>query len=156
MKSFMEKKMSNLIDFARKEMELAGLFDKDSDYEGMLGESVMKLIETFSDEGHSGFSAHMAINIFKKVAAFEPLTPLTGKDDEWTDISEWCGHTVYQNKRCSHVFKDIDGKAYDINGRVFREPNGACYTNRDSRVYIEFPYVPKTEYVDAEREEDEG
>jgi len=47
------------------------------------------------------------------------------------------------------VFKDADGRAYDIDGRVFREPNGCCYTSSDSRVYITFPYRPKTEYVDV-------
>lgn len=39
------------------------------------------------------------------------------------------------------------GKAYDINGKVFKESDGCCYTNKDSRVYIDFPYTPKTEYV---------
>lgn len=137
--------MSNLETFAKDELTRAGLFSKDSDYGGMLGDAVMKMIKVFADEGHSGYSASMAINVFERVARFEPLTPLTGEDDEWNEVSEGS----FQNRRCSHVFKDSDGRAYDIQGRVFREPSGSCYTNRDSRVYVTFPYVPKIEYVDV-------
>jgi hypothetical protein len=136
--------MSNLELHAKKEMEIAGLFDKDSDYGGMLGDAVMKMIKVFADEGHSGFSAGMAINIFEKVARFEPLTPLTGADDEWMEV----GEGVLQNVRCSHVFKK-DSQAYDIEGRIFREPDGGCYTSFDSRVNVTFPYTPKREYVDV-------
>ena len=57
---------------------------------------------------------------------------------------------MYQNRRCPHVFKsDADG-AYDIDGRVFVDPDGSSYTSRDSRVSIEFPYTPKREYVHRE------
>lgn len=125
--------MSNLTDFARSELERAGMFDKDSDYGCMLGE-----------EGHSGLSASMAMALFEKVARFEPLTPLTGEDDEWTDV----GNGVFQNRRCPHVFKE-NGAAYDIEGVIFREPSGACFTSRDSRVPVIFPYVPTREYRDV-------
>jgi hypothetical protein len=87
----------------------------------------------------------MAISLFEKVARFEPLTPLTGDDDEWMEV----GDGMFQNIRCSHVFKNKDG-AYDIDGRIFREPNGSCYTNGKSRVPVTFPYTPSREYVDVE------
>ena len=135
----------NLETFASQELELAGLFNKDSDYGGMLGGATMSLIKVFAEEGHSGFSANMAISIFSKVAAFEPLTPLTGEDSEWNEV----GTNVYQNKRCSHVFKE-KGQAYDSQGRVFVEPSGATYTSFKSRVLVTFPYIPKTEYVNVD------
>lgn len=140
--------MSNMIDFARDELTRAGLFDEDSDYGGMLGEAVMKMVEQFDEEGHSGMSAGMAINIFKRVASFEPLTPLTGEDDEWGEPYDEDG--TRQNKRCSHVFMDADGSAYDIEGRIFREPSGACFTGKGSRVPVTFPYSPSREYVDVD------
>lgn len=143
--------MSNLELHAKKEMEIAGLFAKDSDYGGMLGDAVMKMIKVFADEGHSGFSAGMAISIFEKVARFEPLTPLTGGDDEWMEV----GHGVFQNMRCSHVFKE-NGQAYDIDGKIFREPSGSCYTGFESRVNVTFPYTPTREYVDVPGRPDEG
>lgn len=134
----------SLEDFAREELKRAGLFDKDSDYGGMLGDAIMKMVKVFADEGHSGFSAGTAINIFSKVARFEPLTPLTGEDDEWTEVTDG----VFQNRRCSHVFKE-EGGAYDSEGRIFREPSGLCFTGKDSRVPVTFPYTPKREYVDV-------
>lgn len=136
--------MSNIEDFAKNELQIAGLFDKDSDYGGMLGESVMKLIKVFDDEGHSGFSAGMAISIFEKVARFQPLTPLTGADDEWFECSEG----RFQNKRAPSVFRE-NGEAYDIDGRIFREPSGVCFTGKESRVPVTFPYTPTREYVDV-------
>lgn len=130
-------------EFAKDELTRAGFFDKDSMYGGMLGEAVMKMIDVFADEGHSGMSASVAISAFEKVARFEPLTPLTGEDDEWFEVTDG----MFQNRRCSHVFKE-NGQAYDIEGRIFREPSGACFTSRESRVPVTFPYVPKREYVD--------
>lgn len=137
--------MSNLINYAYLELKRAGLFDKDSDYAGELGNAVMKLMKVFAEEGHSGFSAGMAISIFERLARFEPLTPLTGEDDEWMEV----GPGEFQNKRCSHVFKSEERGAYDIDGKIFREPSGVCFTSSDSRVPVTFPYAPKREYVDV-------
>lgn len=36
----------SLKDHAKRELALAGLFDKDSDYAGMIGHAVMKMIES--------------------------------------------------------------------------------------------------------------
>lgn len=164
--------MSNLEAFAKEELKRAGHFDEDGLYGGMLGDAVMNMVKVFADEGHSGFSASIAISLFSKVARFEPLTPLTGDDDEWMEVSggfeafpitepdeeaqeiidainEPRRERLWQNKRCSHVFKGEDGQAYDIEGRIFREPSGACFTGRDSRVPVTFPYTPTREYVDV-------
>ena len=112
-------------------------------------ENVLELIRVFSKQGHSGFSAPYCIETFKKLALHEPLVPLSGNDDEWNEV----GDGVFQNNRCSHVFKQadrFDGQAYDIEGRIFREPNGGCYTSSGSHVPIAFPYTPTKEYVDVE------
>lgn len=135
----------SILKFAEDELRRAGYFDADSFYGGMMGPAVLKLVEVFSDEGHSGMSASIAIAAFQKVANWEPLTPLTGADDEWSEV----GPDMWQSKRCSHVFKGADGQAYDSEGRIFREPSGACFTSRDSRVFITFPYTPTREYVDV-------
>lgn len=137
-----------MIDFARDEMTRAGLFDADSDYGGLLGAAVLKMVEQFAEEGHSGACASMAISIFSRLARFQPLTPLTGDDDEWTEIGEQNDRPLYQNKRCSSVFKEGD-RAYDINAIVFREPSGACFTSRESARDVTFPYTPTVEYVDV-------
>lgn len=144
----LDKPESNLVLHARRELEAAGFFKPDSDYDGALGPAVMELVEVFSRQGHSGFSAGQVRGLFNLVAAFKPVGPLTGDDSEWIEIDDDEG--LYQNVRCSRVFKDSTG-AYDIEGRVFEEPNGVRYTrggaDRGSRVYVEFPYTPTTEIV---------
>ena len=111
----------------------------------LMNECLLQMVLVFSSQGHSGFSSGYAISALTKLLAFEPLRPLTGEDSEWNEI----GTGVWQNNRCSHVFKDDTG-VYDSNGRIFREPNGLCFTGRKSRVYIEFPYTPKREYIDVD------
>jgi len=135
------------IEHAKQELKAAGLYDSDSDYGGMLAEAVMKLLEVHVEEGHSGASNSMVINLFSKLANQEPLGPLTGEDGEWGEPYDHEG--TRQNKRCSHVFMNADGSAYDILGKVFREPNGSSYTSADSHVPVQFPYTPVTEYVDV-------
>lgn len=65
--------MSNLVDHAQKELTKVGLFDKDSDYDGMLGEGVLELITVFAAQGHSGYSAQMTRELFSKLSNFEEL-----------------------------------------------------------------------------------
>jgi len=136
--------MTTLETFAEDELRRAGWFDAGSAYGGLLGPAVLKMIAAFAEEGHSGGSAPLAVSLFKRLANWEPLQPLTGEPDEWMEV----GHGHFQNKRCSRVFKNGDGPAYDIEGRVFREPSGAMFTSRESRVTVTFPYVPHTEIVD--------
>lgn len=112
-----------------------------------MAEHLELMLMLFAMEGHSGMSAPYAAGMFKRLALFEPIGPLTGEDHEWGEPFDSDG--TQQNKRCSHVFRLADGRAYDIDGKVFREPNGYCYTNGESRVFVTFPYTPTTEYVDV-------
>ena len=137
--------MSNLIDFAKSELDIIGMKEDDLEISNRaMREHILRMVEVFSDEGHSGFSASYAAAILEKLLRFQPISPLTGEDSEWNLISEL--EKLYQNKRCSHVFKS-NGKAYDLNGKVFIQENGSAYTSADSRVDVTFPYTPKTEYV---------
>lgn len=112
-----------------------------------IADGTVELLAVLSHQGHSGGSIEFALQFFSAMARFKPWGPLTGDDREWSEPFDNEG--TQQNIRCSHVFRDMDGNAYDNRGKVFREPDGSCYTNRDSRVFIEFPYTPKTEYVDV-------
>ena len=156
--------MSNTQTHALTEFKAAGWLDDDGNYIDEMQEAicnhVLELIKVFSDEGHSGSTAPYTIDLFKKLAMFEPIVPLTGEDWEWTEIArEMSGSnngTLYQNKRCGRVFKDDDG-AYDIDGKVFynwyTNENGkrfkSYYTSRDSRVPVSFPYTPTTVYEET-------
>lgn len=142
--------MTNLEQYAERELIIAGLIDKDSDDKGELAKAVMELIRVFAKQGHSELSANMIISIFTKLARFEPLTPLIGADDEWHKIDE----NTYQNKRYFRVFKS-NGKAYDMGRKVFKDKNGRPYICCESKVPITFPYVPETEIVET-RDREEG
>jgi hypothetical protein len=162
----MGKEMSNLHKHAMIEFKAAGWLDDNGEYVDEMQEAicrhVLALLDVFADEGHSGSSAPYAINLFKTLAMFEPVAPLTGEDWEWTDVSDTFGsrgHKLYQNKRCGRVFKD-ENDTYDIEGKVFYEwytdENGekfkSHYTSRDSRVPVTFPYVPTTVYEERPSE----
>ena len=143
----------NTVRHAEREFVAAGYTPLDQEQEDgpnkWIQENVLELLEVFARQGHSGFSAPYAVEMFRKLALHEPLVPLSGADDEWNEV----GDGVFQNNRCSHVFKDKDrfnGQAYDIDGRIFREPDGGCYTSSDSCVPVTFPYTPKREYVDVD------
>lgn len=144
--------MSNLVEHAKREFLALGYMPIEEEEDGpnkWIQENVLELLRVFSEQGHSGSSAPYCVGMFKKLAMFEPLGPLTGEDHEWSEVSDG----VFQNKHCSHVFKQADrfnGQAYDLNGRVFREPNGCCYTKNGSCVPVTFPYTPTTEYVDVD------
>ncbi len=142
----------SLLSHALAEFRAAGWTDEQGKFNDEMQEAIcndaLELLKVFSEQGHSGSSASYLGNILKKLMMFEPLVPLTGEDWEWTEVDEG----VFQNKRCSHVFKQLDrfdGQAYDLNGKVFCEPNGSCFTSGDSLVPIIFPYTPKTEYVNV-------
>jgi hypothetical protein len=77
------------------------------------------------------------------------LTPLTGEDDEWGDISSLGDDPKYQNIRNGAVFKNSDGSSYYIESVVWRDSDGSCFTNRESRMNVKFPLIPKTFYVDS-------
>lgn len=153
--------MSNLVQHAYREFRAAGWCDENYEFVDEMQEivckHVIKLLEIFSEEGHSESSAPYAIDLFSTLAKFEPIVPLTGEDWEWNEISEHSdGGTLYQNNRCSRVFKDANG-AYDIDRIVFwewhvyketGEKYKSYFTSSKSRVSVTFPYTPKTEYIE--------
>lgn len=150
------------LDFTKRELDLLGMTEDSDEMNKMMRGNILQVVEMFAEQGHSGSSASYAIGILEKVLRYEPVTPLTGEDSEWMEISEG----LYQNNRCPRVFKE-NGEAYDIDGKVFWEwytydleegeegyPGTRTFkshfTNKDSRVPVTFPYTPTTEYVEVE------
>lgn len=152
--------------FIRREFQALGYKAPEEEEDGpnkWIQEDVLEIAEVFASQGHSAFSAAHCVDLLEKVLRHEPVGPLTGEDWEWNEV----GEGVWQNKRCSRVFKYCRyGQAYDIAGKVFREwherelnPNEpgfpgktrfqTCYTGSASRVPITFPYTPTREYVDV-------
>jgi len=157
----------SLLSHAEEELNRIGMGpDCDpEDMNGMMRKHILHMMQEFADEGHSGFSASYAISILTKLMSFKPLSPLTGEDDEWTNVSHYGnGDPHYQNKRLSSVFKEEDGSCYNIDGKVFwewcKDEAGDAvkshYSNHESRIPVTFPYTvpdkPIYEYRQSEAE----
>jgi len=157
-----------LLEHAKTELRIAGLLDGSGDfYDGNTAKAVIELIDVFAKQGHSGMSASVVIDLFSKLARYEPITALTGSESEWIHVSEG----LWQNIRNSAVFKDLNGCRY-IDGIIKRTPDGACwsgsfYENKEAfeardekrKIYSRdcviksFPFVPKRFYIDVEEVE---
>lgn len=150
--------MSNLLDYAKMELDKVGMTSDASDNINVLArQNILDLITTFSSQGQSGGSAPYILSMFNRLASFKPLSPINGTDDEWQEVSE----NIFQNNRVSSVFKTNEpDSAYWIDGIIFYEwytdPNTneiskVYFTSKDSRVPISFPWtMPESpEYVEA-------
>lgn len=143
--------MSYLIEYAKRELQRIGLGPDTSekDENNSMYNDIMEVLKVFQSQGHSGSSAAYAAKIIYQLMKFEPLTPLTGADDEWMDV----GDNIKQNIRYSAVFKSpnrFNGQAYNVNGKVFVYPDGTCTLRlTGSATPITFPYTPHTEYVNV-------
>lgn len=133
--------MSNLVDFAKRELAILRSSDEPDDMQDMIDTHLLAIVQLFADEGHSGSSASYTISILEKILRFEPVTPLTGGDNEWV-VLDYDSDMMAQNNRCPHVFKRADGTAYDSEAYIFEDEGGSCFTSKDSRKDITFPYRP--------------
>lgn len=151
---------SALYEYAKKELERIEKGCKDEESLSMqqaIDKNILELINVFSNQHHSGFTATYVIDILQRLLHYKPLTPLTGEDNEWEDVTSYGYDTpTFQNKRCSAVFKNDRG-AYWVEGKIFSSDLGhTWYTNSDSCVPVTFPFnVPdKSEVVVIDNKED--
>lgn len=145
-------------DMQIEELERAGLCDKDSVYDGMLGDAVKELLRTFQGQGHSGMSAQITARIFYDLISGKPLSPITNDPTEWGLVQEEPDLKMYQNKRCPKLFWNAgEARPYTVDGKAFSDDGGETYvTNSDSKVYFDVPgYPPETEYIIREAAEKE-
>ncbi len=119
--------MSNLTSHAETELRRAGLFDKDSDYNGMLGTAVLELVKLFAKQGHSGYSANMTLQLFSRLGAYRPLTPITNDPAEWNDVSEISDGPWFQNKRDLSAFSHDGGKNHWLLGDIEKRQSESSY-----------------------------
>jgi hypothetical protein len=54
-------------EFFKKRLEMLGVYDKDADYGGLLGQWVEELSEVFSKQRHSGMSAVLTLQLFTEL-----------------------------------------------------------------------------------------
>lgn len=110
----------------------------DLEYDGMVKEAVLEIVDVFAGQGHSGGSAAITLGAVERLLRFQPLTPLTGEDDEWMEVDT----DLWQSKRCPSVFKDKE-RAWDIDlprEVLFAVSGSEGDTERWATVT--FPYMP--------------
>jgi len=91
---------------------------------------LIDILKRFFARWDSGGGVWAMAPVLQRLIAGKPLSPLTGADSEWIDRAEMSGRPMWQNIRCSTVFKDADG-VYDIDmPGIQRHP-------------VTFPYWPE-------------
>lgn len=118
----------SVVAHAVDEMKRAGF--EQGDIDAM--ERILRIFFTYWD---SGGAVWAMADVLQRLLNCQPLTPLTGADDEWTHVGEFGGEEVYQSKRAPSVFKNDKGRAYDI--------------DVPGRPTITFPYDPTTKPVSS-------
>lgn len=140
--------MSNLVNYAKRELERAG-YDRKALKDPVNKEvynNILQIVKVFSKQNHSGFSANYARSVLSKLLQFEPIKPYEGKEDEWSKLgdSEDC---TYQHRGHSYLFR-YDGVVYSIQGYAFTDKLGTGYVSGASRRYFrKFPTPAELETI---------
>ena len=118
--------------------------DTDERYmQEMMNNDVIELLKVFEEQGHSGFSASWAINLFSKLAKYKLITEIEDNPEDWDENG--------QHKHIPSVFKRKDGTCYYLYGTYFAEPDSDnFFYNKASNVDITFPinlYDLQSEYI---------
>ena len=130
-------------------------------------DEILNICEKFGNSGQSGGSAPYVASIIsstvKKLLMFETISPLTGEDHEWSNVSNGPDDVLYQNKRNSAVFKDTSGVWYldaiiwtadtpGESGNNWDTFSGTVQGIKSRQFVKEFPFTPKRFYIDVTRE----
>ena len=123
----------------------------------MANDSILEIVKVISKQGHSNFSGEYVIGILERLLRFKPLSAIEDNEGEWEEASD----NAFQYKRCYTVFKEPDGKIYNISGKVFSDDGGKTFfMSKDSRVEITMPYevqlTPERIILDNNENKDGG
>ena len=158
--------MTNTQEHAKRELDILSSTIKEPILKPFTKE-ILALCEAVGKSGQSGgsmpYTAGSIGEALKKLLMFETLAPLTGEDSEWNEVDGGGGgggEMTHQNSRDSRVFKGEDNKAYFIDAIIFDGDLGGRFSGGDIELsngdtvgsvqYIkEFPFTPKTFYIDV-------
>jgi len=160
-------KMTNTQQFAKRELDILEATTPDAIITPFAKE-ILALCEAFGKSGQSGGSAPYTASAIsqavKKLMLQEPICDVTGHESEWVDVSEISdGEILWQNSRCSGLFKYPDGKLSYVDAIVWKgEEDWDTFTGRvyidekdfeliGSSQFARLPFKPKTFYIDVVR-----
>ena len=148
----------SLVEHAKKEFLRNGYIPLDSktliQEDGpnkWIQENVLELLEVFSKQGHSGMSAPYCINLFKKLANYDIISPINSQEEfDFQDVTD----DTWQSRVISSVFLDEKKKAYYLDAIVWQgEDQYDTWTGTVegimSRQCVKYPFMPKSFYVDV-------
>lgn len=130
------------------ELEYAGLLGDNSEYDGLVGRSVKELLLVLGNQGHSGGSHALVLELFNRVASGHPLTDLCGAEEQWVDhhnnphMSDFKPAMRYQSRRVSTVFTNDFKRAQYIEGVRFVGKDGDAFWGEHSFVWFDLPGLP--------------
>ena len=147
-----------LMEFAKFELDrilVTCTDDESKEMQTLINKNIMDIAEVFSEQGHSGSTAPYVISAIHKLLGWKPLTPLTGKGDEWGEPYD--DINIQQNKRCSAVFRENydNSTAHYLYGKVFSDDGGETwYRSKESNIPVSFPFIvpDKPEYIVLDKE----
>ena len=166
--------MSDMYEWAKEEVRLACLhenptmaFDENGmpetfDYGCACFASALKAYKTLLDDGHSGFSFPLTVDILNLLCKNIPLSPIEDIPEVWNEVpySGKNGEKLYQCKRRHSLFKTVkdDGTVvYNDFGRVVAHEvdehvhfTSGFITDLIEEMYpIVVPYIVDTEPYDV-------
>lgn len=160
--------MTNTQSFAKQELDILAATVPDA-IVSPFSKEILALCEAFGKSGQSGGSAPMTASAIsqavKHLMLQEPICPVTGIDEEWANVREVSeeDEMMYQNKRCSALFKSKSGKCWYLDSIVWKgEAEHDTFTGHvyvddknfeliGSIQYVRLPFKPKTFYIDVVR-----
>lgn len=145
-----ERTKTEFLEYVEKELDK--FFEVSSEehyqYKDEIKGSLMRMLELYElESGYvGGVKSKILLKLFAKLATWFPLTALTGEDDEWEEIKdpkEGDDAILYQNKRCSRVYKRRNGTCFDSQAVLFSLDGITWFRMAESNEDIkEFPYLP--------------
>lgn len=160
--------MTNTQSFAKQELDILAATVPDAIVTPFANE-ILALCEAFGKSGQSGGSAPYTASAIsqavKHLMLQKPICPVTGISEEWVNIREVSeeDEIMYQNKRCSALFKSKSGKCWYVDAIVWKGEEeydtftGSVYVDDKnfeligSSQYVRLPFKPKTFYIDVVR-----
>lgn len=112
--------MTNLVDHARRELDLSGQTEESPAYAAALIAAVAAFA---SYDGHSGGSAAIAVEHLHALLQFRTLSPLTPNPDEWIDRTDMSSAPLWQSVRDPSAMSRDGGQTHyfvDDRGRWVR------------------------------------
>lgn len=137
----------DLVQYAKSELSR---IEKDEDgMQDLANAEILEIVTVFEKQGNNLFSACYVLSMLEQLLRFKPVTPLTGNDGEWNEIHVTeNGVRIYQNERCSSVFKDVDARGnvircVDTDGIAVSDNGGITwFASKKFRKNVTFPYAP--------------